>query len=133
MFSIYAIPPTDPFARTGGDEEWSVHSSKLETNGKLQTKSCDLGDRQDEESEEIIEAGPTRIEAGPSTLEAGPSTIEAGPSTTQDTGCVTGWLLLPFQLAGGLLICSLSVCPSVSLSVGHTSVFRTFLCRLLRY
>ena len=87
MFSIYAIPPTDPFARTGGDEEWSLHSSKLETNGKLQTTSCDLGARQDEESEEIIEAGPTRIEAGS-------LTIEAGSSTTQDTGCVTGGLLM---------------------------------------
>ena len=46
-------------------------------------------------------------------------------------------LSVPYRLAGGLLVCSLSVCPSVSLSVRpsvrHTSVFWTFLCRLLRY
>ena len=39
------------------------------------------------------------------------------------------FLLVPYRLAGGLLVCSLSV----SLSVRHTSVFRTFLCCLLRY
>ena len=42
------------------------------------------------------------------------------------------WLLVPYRLAGGTLSL-LAVCPSVSQSVRHTLVFRTFLCRLLRY
>ena len=49
-------------------------------------------------------------------------------------------LLVPYRLAGGTLsllaVClsvSQSVSPSVRLSVRHTSVFRTFLCCLLRY
>ena len=40
--------------------------------------------------------------------------------------------LVPYRLAGGT-ISLLAVCPSVSLSVRHTLVFRTFLCCLLRY
>ena len=45
-------------------------------------------------------------------------------------------VLAPYRLAGGLLVCSLFVllsAPSLSQSVRHTSVFRTFLCCLLRY
>ena len=53
----------------------------------------------------------------------------SGPVNFQILSC----LLVPYRLAGGLLICSLSVPQSVSQSVRHTSVFRTFLCRLLEY
>ena len=40
--------------------------------------------------------------------------------------------LVPYGLAGGTLSL-LAVCQSVCPSVRHTLVFRTFLCRLLRY
>ena len=42
------------------------------------------------------------------------------------------FLLVPYRLAGGTLSL-LAVCQSICPSVCHTSVFRTFLCRLLRY
>ena len=43
------------------------------------------------------------------------------------------WYNSPSGLPLGILLCSLSVCPSVCLSVSHTSVFRSFLCSLLIY
>ena len=49
--------------------------------------------------------------------------------TTLFSGRITCYLLVPYRLAGGLLVCSLSIRQSVS----HTSVFRTFLCCLLRF